>query len=63
MSTLRTQDLKVESFEVVSAGGVTPIDTQQMDCWSPLCMYSEQRTCPEKCPAAAEEGVEAEIDG
>lgn len=63
MSRLNPLDLRVESFEVLSASVGVPADTQQLECNSPLCMYSEQRTCPEKCPAAVEDGVEAQVRG
>lgn len=54
MARLKIEDLQVSSFEtsVGTASTGTVIDTQQIDCWSPLCMDTEQRTCPTKTVAA-----------
>lgn len=54
---LKLADLSVESFattadpapRLAAAVTVVTIDTEQIECWSPLCMDTEQRTCP---PAA-----------
>jgi hypothetical protein len=50
MPRLKLQDLQVSSFETSPETGSvsTVIDTQQVDCWSPLCMDTQQRTCPTK---------------
>jgi hypothetical protein len=54
MARMKIQDLQVSSFEtsVETASTATVIDTQQMDCWSPLCMDTQQRTCPVETGAA-----------
>jgi len=51
MPRLKLEELQVSSFDTVSAPstGSTVIDTQQMECWSPLCMDTEQRTCVTRC--------------
>jgi hypothetical protein len=55
MARLKIEDLQVSSFEtsVDTASTGTVIDTQQVDCWSPLCMDTQQRTCPTKETVAA----------
>jgi hypothetical protein len=52
MPRLRLDDLQVTSFDTVAQPESASIDTQQVDCWSPLCMDTAQRTCPTQ-PAAA----------
>ena len=50
MATLRLDELVVSSFDTTTVDGGTDtlsIDTQQLDCWSPLCGPTAQRTCPE----------------
>lgn len=55
MSTLRAQDLKVETFEVAPAAASAEADTEQVECWSPLCGPTEGRTCPDDCVATQAE--------
>lgn len=50
MSTLRTQDLQVESFEVQPAAASAALYTQQIVCLSPYCAPTAARTC--YCAAA-----------
>jgi hypothetical protein len=46
MLRLRVEDLTVASFEPQSAASVQPInDTDQIECWSPLCGPTAARTC------------------
>ena len=47
MPRLKLDQLQVSSFETSpeSASVSTGVDTQQADCWSPLCMDTQQRTC------------------
>jgi hypothetical protein len=47
---LRTQDLKVESFEVQPAATGAALYTQQIVCLSPYCAPTAARTC--YCAAA-----------
>lgn len=49
MPRLKLDELQVSSFDTAAqpVEGSTVIDTQQMDCWSPLCMDTQQRTCPQ----------------
>ena len=50
MPRLKLDELQVSSFETStdSPSGDTLVDTQQMDCCSPLCMDTNQRTCPQQ---------------
>ncbi|HEX8242429.1 MAG TPA: hypothetical protein VF541_02990 [Longimicrobium sp.] len=50
MPRLKLADLQVSSFETSAqpSSGDTLVDTQQMDCWSPLCMDTYQRDCPQQ---------------
>lgn len=51
MSKLDPESLSVSTFETESIASVpAQPDTQQLDCWSPLCVPTEGRTC--NCQAA-----------
>ena len=47
MKKLRVESLKVESFQTTSAAASSVADTDQLACWSPLCMETQApRICP-----------------
>jgi hypothetical protein len=49
MQKLNTDDIQVDTFstsaEQLSGAVAVTVDTQQVDCWSPLCMDTAGRTC------------------
>ncbi|HEX8904368.1 MAG TPA: pinensin family lanthipeptide [Longimicrobiaceae bacterium] len=47
MPRLKLDDLQVTSFATTAepSATITVIDTQQIECWSPFCMETQQRTC------------------
>lgn len=50
MVRLTFEELQVSSFDTTatqSLSGPVPVDTQQVDCWSPLCVPTYQANCPQ----------------
>jgi hypothetical protein len=49
MAKLDADSLQVDTFDVtadqLSGAVAVTVDTQQVDCWSPLCMDTAGRTC------------------